>query len=147
MNKECIGCKVNTSCEYQEKNCPCKNCIVKAVCFIGMFDEYPIQNCKPFHNFAEKYHREKQMKQGSLKVWWIPQIPMSPFEVNVKSIAEACLLMDTLAKYDLFQYENNIKPDYANVGGLSIYEDGEWVDWCDEAGDTINEYLKKYNNG
>lgn len=75
------------------------------------------------------------MKEKDLKVWWIPQVPMKAFEVPVKSIEEASLLLDTLAAYDLFQFNNNIKPDYTNMGGLCIVENGEWVDWYDEETD------------
>lgn len=64
-----------------------------------------------------------------LKVWWIPQIPMEAFEVSVQSISEAKLLLDTLANYDIFQFESNIKPDYCNAGGLNVFVDGEWIDW------------------
>ena len=52
-----------------------------------------------------------------------PQVPMNSFHVSVRSVREALLLLDTLAYYDLFQYENNIKPDYCNAGGLEIFED------------------------
>jgi len=38
---------------------------------------------------------------------------------------------DTLARYDAFQLDENIKPDYCNAGGLSVFDDGEWVDWED----------------
>ena len=48
--------------------------------------------------------------------------------------------MQVLADYDAFQYENKIKPDYSNVGGLQMFDttddtdsvEGSWVDWCDE---------------
>ena len=67
-----------------------------------------------------------------LKVWWIPQVPMKAFEVDVSSVEEGAKLMTVLANYDLFQFENNIKPDYSNVGGLQMLdEDDEWVDWYD----------------
>lgn len=75
---------------------------------------------------------------GDLQVWWIPQVPMKAFEVDVASIEEGAKIMDVLAKYDLFQYKNRIKPDYANAGGLRRWcEDageGEpgWEDWYDE---------------
>lgn len=82
--------------------------------------------------------------EGELKVWWIPQIPMKPFEMPVSDKYEAVLLLATLAKYDLFQLENNIKPDFSNAGGLQVFEDGEWCDWCDEDGEDIDFYLKKY---
>jgi len=80
-----------------------------------------------------------ELKDGVLKVWWIPQIPMNAFEVQVDTPREGKKLLDILANYDIFQYENNIKPDYCNAGGLSIYEDGEWTDWYNEDGESIDE--------
>lgn len=83
-------------------------------------------------------------KDGDLKVWWVPQVPMKAFEVEVKTIEQAILLTDTLALYDIFQYENNIKPDYCNVGGLCVFENGEWVDWYNpETGEDFDEYLNQ----
>lgn len=66
--------------------------------------------------------------EGDLRVWWIPQVPSTtPFYVKVKSEKEAGKVMDILAKYDLYQFEHNIKPDYSNVGGIEIeMEDGTW---------------------
>ena len=75
---------------------------------------------------------------GDLQVWWIPQVTMKAFEVDVASIEEGAKIMDVLAKYDLFQYKNRIKPDYANAGGLRRWckDDGDgnpgWEDWYDE---------------
>ena len=37
--------------------------------------------------------------------------------------------MNVLSSYDLFQFENNIKPDYCNTGGLR-----RWCDDCDGEG-------------
>ena len=54
--------------------------------------------------------------------------------------------MNTLANYDLFQYENNIKPDYCNTTVLEEYNEDsqEWVDWCDEETgiDDLEEYFE-----
>lgn len=78
--------------------------------------------------------------EQKLRVWWIPQVPMKPFRTEVKSLVEAKLLLNTLAQYDIFQFENNIKPDYCNVGGLEVFEDGEWTDWYDEDGESIDNF-------
>lgn len=79
---------------------------------------------------------------GDLRIWWIPQVPMKPFYVYVRNIAEARLLLDALADYDAFQFANRIKPDYSNVGGLQVYEgDSEgdgWCDWYDDEDDDID---------
>lgn len=88
-------------------------------------------------------------KQGDLRVWWIPQIPGEQFHVDVASLAEAKKMLDVLAQYDIFQFENNIKPDYCNAGGLECYrqpgtwEEGDSEDWCEWAsdwGDNIDNY-------
>ena len=72
-------------------------------------------------------------KTGDLKVWWIPQIPGKPFEVEVPTLDEGRRLCAVLAAYDLFQYRNRIKPDYSNAGGVVVFnEDGEWEDDVDE---------------
>lgn len=82
-------------------------------------------------------------KEGGLRVWWIPQIPMRPFYYLASSVKEAVVLCDCLARYDIFQYENSIKSDYSNAGGLQVFENGEWSDWYDEeTGDDIHEYIK-----
>lgn len=91
--------------------------------------------------------REAQMK---LQVWWIPQVPMVPFEVEVKDVAEGATLLQVLADYDLFQFEHHVKPDYSNVGGLQMWDedsDGEgnpgWVDWCSDEGEEPDEYTER----
>lgn len=82
----------------------------------------------------------KEPKEGDLAVWHIPQVPMNnPFWVSVTTPQEGKRVMGILAEYDLYQFANNIKPDYSNASGLSVYELGEWVDWYDEDGNGIDE--------
>jgi hypothetical protein len=81
--------------------------------------------------------REVLVDAGTLRVWWVPQVPGEAFHANVSSVDEARLLLPTLARYDAFQYENHIKPDYCNAGGLEIFEDGQWIAWVDENGDEL----------
>lgn len=81
------------------------------------------------------------------KVWHIPQIGGPRFEVPVNTLREAKLLMVTLAEYDLFQYRNRIKPDYANAQGLVEFDpddkedgpDGSWTTWCGPDGEEIED--------
>lgn len=79
------------------------------------------------------------MNEGDLRVWWIPQVPMKAFYVKVGSAKEGKFLMEALAQYDLFQFENKIKPDYSNAGGVQIFENGEWTEWENEDGESIDE--------
>lgn len=97
-----------------------------------------------------KYH--KKVKDKQLKVWWIPQIPGKAFTALVDDLKQARLLLDALAEYDKFQFENNIKPDYCNVGGLEIWDESldaddngdKWATWYDEdTGMEFDEYCEQ----
>lgn len=95
------------------------------------------------------------MSKPPLMVWWIPQVPMKPFAVAVDSVAEGVKVMRILADYDQFQFDHNIKPDYANVGGLQMWDedsDGDgnpgYVDWYDHdtGEDDPEEWLEMQIN-
>lgn len=77
---------------------------------------------------------DEPQEPAPFRVWWVPQIPCDSFTVDVPTYEVARLLTDTLARYDLFQYENRIKPDYANVGGIQRWDAdlGEYVDVDEE---------------
>ena len=66
-----------------------------------------------------------------LRVWWIPQVPCESFYIPVNTPEEGRKVLDILAAYDMFQLNNNIKPDFCNVGGLQYWdeEEQEWNDW------------------
>ncbi|MGL4573047.1 MAG: hypothetical protein ACRCVJ_18550 [Clostridium sp.] len=85
-----------------------------------------------------------------LRVVHYPQIPCKGFKVEVKDEIEAKKIMDVLADYDLFQYENKIKPDYCNSTILEQYneEDKQWEDWFDDKSgvDDIDEYLEQFKD-
>lgn len=83
------------------------------------------------------------MSEQQLKVWWIPQVPGKSFEVPVASIDEAKLLLRTLARYDQFQLDHDIKGDYCNAGGLQVFEDGDWFDWEDDEGRSIDDLMRE----
>jgi hypothetical protein len=76
---------------------------------------------------------DKKNKVSKVRVWWIPQLPSkNPFYVDVPDIKTGKMVCDILANYDTYQYENRIKPDYCNTGGVQTFEDGEWVDIDEE---------------
>ena len=81
-----------------------------------------------FAKVCDEIPEEPSAREGDLRVWWIPQIPMKPFLVPVPDILAAKLVSGTLADYDRFQFENHVKPDYANVGGIERFEGGEWCE-------------------
>lgn len=79
---------------------------------------------------------------SKLRVWHIPQVPMKAFHVDVETPEEAIKVLDILSDYDLFQFENRVKPDYCNVQGLEVWDEqeGEWCEWYSEDGMDIKEY-------
>ena len=92
-----------------------------------------------------------------LRVWHIPQLPMKAFTVEVDSLQEAIKIKNVLANYDLFQYENNVKGDYANVNGIQMWDesltdqdlidmelDDCWVDWYIETEEDYFEDPEEY---
>ena len=85
---------------------------------------------------------------NKLRVWWIPQVGAisESFYVSVNTPEEGKKLLDTLAAYDAFQLQNNIKPDYCNTGGLQIYDEneGEWYDWYIDTDDYFYDNLDEY---
>lgn len=91
-------------------------------------------------------------KIGDLRVWHIPQVPMAAFHVEVASLEQAELVITTLARYDLFQLNQGVKPDYSNASGLEVYDatgavDGNgagWVEWHHpDTGSEIGEWMQE----
>ena len=81
---------------------------------------------------------------AKLRVWWVPQIQGKRFEREVPNITTGKSLLDVLGDYDLFQFENSIKPDYSNAGGLEVFVRGKWEEWESPIfGDCINELTLK----
>ena len=73
---------------------------------------------------------------GDLRIWYIPQVPMKVFEASVPDLKPGKLVPDIISELALFEFENKVKPDYANMGGIVRYEDVdgemEWVDVDEE---------------
>ena len=80
-----------------------------------------------------------------LRVWHCPQVPMKPFFVTVDSLEEAIKVLDILTDYDLFQYENKVKPDYCSAQGLEEYDPvpEEWYERYSEDNVNTIEYKDK----
>jgi hypothetical protein len=85
-----------------------------------------------------------------LRVSHFPQVPCKPFIVSVDSLKEARKIFDVLAEYDIFQFENRIKPDYCNATVLEQWdeEEQEWLSWYDEETgiDDLDEYFDYINS-
>lgn len=91
-----------------------------------------------------------QPKNGSLRVYWYPQVPCEPFFRDVSDVEEAISILNTLAEYDQFLLSHNHRVDYSNAGGILVFnsedivdDDPEtgWTDWSDDHGNDIDEVM------
>lgn len=86
------------------------------------------------------------------RVWHNCQVGrVNRFFVEVKSIEEAWLVLNVLWEYDIFQYANLIKGDYASTSGLEYFDECEkdWCEWYDDDGLDITEHfenLEEFDN-
>ncbi len=74
-----------------------------------------------------------------LRVYHIQNPPGTPTWHDVASPLEGIQKIEALAKEDTER--TNI---WGNVFGLSVLEDGEWVDWYDDEGDDIDAWAEKH---
>lgn len=74
-------------------------------------------------------------KNGQLRVYHIQNPPGTPTWYDVTSPREGLQKIEELAAIDL-RPNSNV---WDNIFGLSVLEDGEWVDWRDNEGDDIDE--------
>lgn len=83
----------------------------------------------------------------TLRIWHKPQTSMKEsFHVYANDIKEAKKILKLLINYDLFQLNNNIKVNYANVSGLEIYKNGKWEEWDNDEGQDIWKTIREDNN-
>jgi hypothetical protein len=75
------------------------------------------------------------MNIAKFKAWYIPQVPMKAFEVEVSSAAKAQTVLNMLTDFSNFEFENNVKPDYSDAGGVEEWDETgqEWFDYEPEA--------------
>lgn len=86
------------------------------------------------------------VKKRKMRVWHIPQVPGKPFYVPVENEKEAKKFLDALAGYDIFQFNNNIKPDFSNASGVEVFDEeaNEWCDWYIETQDDYFEDIDEF---
>jgi hypothetical protein len=49
------------------------------------------------------------------KVWYIPQVPMESFEVEIENINEAIKIYEAIINFSIFEFKNKVKPDYSDA--------------------------------
>lgn len=62
------------------------------------------------------------------QVWYIPQVPMPAFERVYDDLETAKTVLNAIIDFSIFEFENRVKPDYADAAGIAVWEDGDWCD-------------------
>ncbi len=86
---------------------------------------------------------------NKLRVMHYPQIPCTPFFVDVKNEEQALLIRETLADQHLFLYDNNFIPDYSNIITVVMWDEEEqdWIDyWNEEECMEFDEFVEALAN-
>ena len=81
-----------------------------------------------------------------LRINHIPQMGYNlNFYVPAETPEEGWKIRNILCDYDLFQFDNKIKPDYCNMCLLEYWdeEEQEWFDWYDENGYSFEEHFNE----
>ncbi len=85
---------------------------------------------------------------GDLQIYWFPQIPCKMFTYDVETVEQGVAMLDAFARYDLFLLEHDIRKDYANHGGLRVWDDNSdgagnpgWTDWEEDVEDTDTDNI------
>lgn len=86
---------------------------------------------------------------NKLRVMHYPNIPCTPFFVDVKDEEQALLIRETLAEQHLFLYNNNIINDYSNIITVVMWDEEEqdWIDyWNEEECMEFDEFVEAMAN-
>lgn len=77
--------------------------------------------------------------EGDLRVWYVPQVPGKPYEVDMptQDLATAVLVLDAIIGLSNFEFENRIKPDYSDMAGIARFDGDDWEDVDDAEIDAI----------
>lgn len=83
-------------------------------------------------------------REGDFRVWYIPQVPMAAFTVDVSDYATGRELLEVLGRFSLYEYIHRVKGDYADAGGISRWESDGYggFDWCDVDEDEMAQELE-----
>ena len=78
-----------------------------------------------------------QTQEGTMRVWWIRNVPNVPQHHPVTSTEQAITILNKLTNDDL-------KNPFilSNAGGLEVFEDGEWYEYCNNEGQDIMELME-----
>lgn len=68
---------------------------------------------------------------SKFKAWYIPQVPMKAFEAERGTAEEAQAALDLITDFSIFEFDNKVKPDYSDAGGVVVWDEyeQEWIDY------------------
>jgi len=89
--------------------------------------------------------------KSGLQLIWFPQVPCKPFYFPVASVEMAEIMMDLMAKYDLYLLEDcsEMRVDFCNTGDLLMRDEemdpeDPWCSWFFEKDDVYFDSFSEY---
>lgn len=82
----------------------------------------------------------------NFRVWYIPQVPWTPYRYDVSSVEEWRTVLKAIVWLSQFEYANRIKPDYADAAGLEVFVSTStyWFDPVSLDDTILKEFRKEY---
>lgn len=82
-----------------------------------------------------------------LQIHHYPQIPCSPFCVDVKDEYEAIKIINTLADQHCWLFKSKFIPDYNNSFDVVMWDGSKWVEyWNEEERMNWDDFETVYEN-
>lgn len=71
-----------------------------------------------------------QRTEERFRAVYVPQVPMHALTVEVSSLEQAVIALESITALSIFEFENRVKPDYSDFGTIERWDDEE-QDWED----------------
>ncbi|OZB79885.1 hypothetical protein [Microbacterium sp. 13-71-7] len=87
---------------------------------------------------------ERPMTNKRFRIWYVPQVPMKAFTREFDDLDAAKMVLNAVIDFSIFEFENDVKPDYSDAAGISRWEsDGDGgFDWFDLEEDEWRDDLR-----
>lgn len=88
---------------------------------------------------------ELPSKAERFRAVYVPQVPMHALTVEVTSLEQAVVALESITALSIFEFKNRVKPDYSDFGTIERWDDEEqdWEDVDEEDYADLAEALVK----
>lgn len=66
--------------------------------------------------------------QERFRAVYVPQVPMKGIVIEAPSLEKAVYALESMIALSVFEYDNNVKPDYSDMAVIERWDGDEWED-------------------